>query len=118
MSMRFVDLQTLLARTADASRAQEGPQRAQQAAQQASLHQLQQAAEAAPRRVAQVAGPDGRRVQSATEQGRRYGRRQDRRRPQPPALRRPAGSPDAAEVPSAARRRAVPGLGDHVDVRA
>lgn len=131
MSMRFVDLQTLLPRALEVSRVQEAGQKGPETAQQVALQQLHQVTEAAPRRVPPAPASTGRWVQDATEEGRRQGQRhgspgrqqrrpeRDGQRPQadsrPPRERgqgrlspqpRHGGAP--SRHPAAARREARP----------
>lgn len=114
MSMRMVDLQTLLPRAQEASRAQEAAQRAPQVAQQAAAQDLQRSAEVNRRRVRGVEQPESRRVRGAADEERRQGRRGARSR------NRPESAPGTAEPAATAQEPppGIPGLGERVDVRA
>lgn len=111
--MRMVDLQTLLPRAQEASRAQEGAQRVPQVAQQAAAQDLQRAAELNRQRVRGVEKPEARRVRAAVDEERRPGRRGPRARSRPDGGARPEeGGSQGGPAPR------IPGLGERIDVRA
>lgn len=117
MSMRNVDLQTLLPRAQEASRAQEAGQRqGQMQAAAAAAEQHRQRVEAATRQVREVERPDHHRVRDATDEERQRRRRAE----QPPSprrsVRRGGGPEQDRKAPPAGMT--PPGLGQHVDVRA
>lgn len=129
MSMRFVDLQTLLPRTQEASRAQEAAQRQPQVQAAAAAEQQKQASETAARQVRKVEHPEHRRVSHATDEEKRRqrqgegqggGRRGSARgqAPSRPASGRVAGGGGPRESSPKPTGVAVPGLGQNVDVHA
>lgn len=112
--MRFVDLQTLLPRTQEASRAQEATQRQPQLQAAAAADQQRQRTEAATRQVRGVERTDQHQVRGATDEERQRRRRGEQAPPARRAVRAARPAPEGEAPP----KITIPGLGQHVDVRA